>query len=279
MTHLLLAATWALVAWGALAFGAVYPWAWRPLITGCAVVGVAAWLVAGRRTRTDNRALLLTLACVALAGVIQAVPIPRDVRLLVSPANERMLLDQDFEYAIAARTSGLSSDGATAQVPGALPERSLSVDPDATARALVLLVGFTLLLTGLTQLLAITGARRLGTWLVAFGAALAVIGIVQRAVLGDHAYGGMLIYGFWKPANLLTTPFGPFVNKNHFAGWMLMGLPLAMGLGMGWAERARRHTGHGWRGSLLWLSSPDVGKLQVAALAVLVMGVSLLMTK
>ena len=26
------------------------------------------------------------------------------------------------------------------------------------------------------------------------------------------------------------SPFGPFVNKNHFAGWMLMALPLTIGL-------------------------------------------------
>ena len=25
-------------------------------------------------------------------------------------------------------------------------------------------------------------------------------------------------------------PFGPFVNRNHFAGWMLMALPLTMAL-------------------------------------------------
>ncbi len=57
----------------------------------------------------------------------------------------------------------------------------------------------------------------------------------------------MRIYGFWQPRNLLTTPFGPFVNKNHFAGWMLMAMPLAAGYVAGLAERGHarraRHDG------------------------------------
>lgn len=36
------AATLSLVAWGALSFGAVYPWAFVPLFLGCAAVGTAA---------------------------------------------------------------------------------------------------------------------------------------------------------------------------------------------------------------------------------------------
>jgi len=279
MSRLLLVAAWLLVVWGALAFGAVYPWAWRPLITGCAVVGAASWLVARRRgARAHDRALLVALGCVALAAAVQLMPMPRGTRLLLSPSNERLLLDQDLEYVSAARLTGVADDGSMAQVPAALPERPLSINPDATSRAVVLLVSLTLLLAGLTRLLNITGARRLVTGVVAFGVALALFGIVQRAVLGDHAWGGMLIYGFWKPLNLLTTPFGPFVNKNHFAGWMLMGLPLAIGLGLGWAERLQKR-GRGWRDVLLWLSSPDGGMLQLAALATMVMGVSLLMTR
>jgi O-antigen ligase len=280
MSRLLLAATWLLVVWGALAFGAVYPWAWRPLITGCAVVGAACFLFARRYgARAHDQAVLVSLGCVALTGALQMMPIPRGTRLLVSPSSETVLLEQDLEYAMASRLTGVVDDGSSAQVPAALPERTLSINPDATARALVLLVGLTLLLAGLTRLLNITGARRLITWIVAFGTVLALFGIIQRAVLGDHAWAGMRIYGFWTPMNLLTTPFGPFVNKNHFAGWMLMGLPLAMGLGLGWAERAQQNGSQGWRHGLLWLSSPEGGKLQLAALATMVMGVSLLMTR
>ena len=268
MARLLLVAVWLLVVWGALAFGAVYAWAWRPLITGCAVVGVASWMVARRYgARAHDGAVLAALCAIGALGALQLVPLPRDTRLLVSPASEAMLLELDLEYAVAA------------QVSQAVPARPLSLNPAGTARALVLLVGLSLLLAGLTRLLNVTGARRLVNAIVAFGAVLALVGIIQYAVLGDHAWGGMRIYGFWAPMNRLTTPFGPFVNRNHFAGWMLMGLPLAMGLGLGWAERAQRDGSRGWRDGLLWLSSRDGGKLQLAALAAMVMGVSLLMTR
>jgi O-antigen ligase len=89
----------------------------------------------------------------------------------------------------------------------------------------------------------------------------------------------MKIYGFWTPANLLSTPFGPYVNKNHFAGWMLMGLPLALGMALGLAERGTRHISGGGRALVLWFSSPEGGKLQLTLFAIVLMGASLLMTK
>lgn len=280
MAGLLIGATWCIVAWGALAFGAVYPWAWRPLITACAVIGVAAWIVAWRQgARANDRGVLAALGCVAVAALCQLAPLPRDTRLAISPGNEALLLEQNLEYAAAIRMTGVAADGSGLTIPDAVESQPLSIAPTATARAVVLLVGFTLLLGGLTRLFHVTGARALCTGLVVIGALLAMIGIVQKATLGDHAALGMRIYGFWTPQNLLTTPFGPFVNKNHFAGWMLMALPVGLGLGLAWAERASRRMGQGWRDAMSWLSSPDVGKLQLAVLAVLLMGVSLAMTK
>lgn len=279
MLRMLLAAALLLVMWGALAFGAVYPWAWRPLVTGAAVVGLAA-LLTGRRygARAHDRAFLLALAAVALGALVQLLPLPRDVRVAISPATERVLLEQDLEYAVTVRTSGLSPDGITPLVETAVPARPLSLDPTATARGLLLLSGFALLCAGMTRLFNLTGVRRPAQWIAVFGLVLGLIGIIQKATLGDHAFGGMRIYGFWRPNSLLTTPFGPFVNKNHFAGWMLMALPLAVGLGLGLAERAMHRYGRGWRDVLRWLSSPDGGRLQLVALAVFVMGLSLLMT-
>ncbi len=33
-----------------------------------------------------------------------------------------------------------------------------------------------------------------------------------------------IIYGFWRSISGGDS-YGPFVNRNHFAGWMLMTLP------------------------------------------------------
>ena len=42
-----------------------------------------------------------------------------------------------------------------------------------------------------------------------------------------------------------TAPFGPFVSKNHFAGWSEMAALLAAGLALGLADDARRR-GRDW---------------------------------
>jgi hypothetical protein len=262
MPPFLVAASLALVAWGALAFGAVYPWAWQPLIAGAVVIGAAALLVASRRSASFPGAVVLwALVAVALAASLQLVPLPVSLRQEVSPASENFLLAQDLAYGVS---------------PGPRP---LSLYPAMTVRGIVLLGGFSLLLAGLSRLLNLTGVTRLAAGLTGLGVLLALIGIVQLALLGQDAYTGMRIYGFWRPRNLLTTPFGPFVNKNHFAGWMVMAMPLAAGYAAGLAERGLRGVRASWRDRVLWLSSRDGGRLQLVAFAFLPMGVSLMLTR
>jgi O-antigen ligase len=263
------AAVLLLVVWGALAFGAVYPWAYTPLLAGCAAVGIAGIVSNRSRVFTGNsRAALFPLLVTAGAVMLQLVPLPSTVIAAVSPSADNFLANYDLNYALGS--SGGSPDGRV--------WHPLSLVPRDTALSLTFLIVFTIFLAGLTAALSRTRVRRVGIAIVAFGAVLALIGIIQKAALGDHAWVGMKIYGFWSPANLMSTPFGPYVNKNHFAGWMLMGLPLALGVALGLAEQARR-TVRGWRSAVLWLSTPDGGRFQMMLLAVLLMAASLLMTK
>lgn len=263
------AAVLLLVVWGALAFGAVYPWAYAPLLAGCATVGSVG--IVSNRSRAfsrNSRAALFALLAIAAAVMLQLVPLPSAVLAAVSPSADTFLTNHDLNYAL----------GGNGGSPDARVWHPLSLAPRDTALGLAFLISFMILLAGLTPALSRTRVRRLATAIVAFGAVLALVGIVQKAVLGDHAWVGMKIYGFWSPANLMSTPFGPYVNKNHFAGWMLMGLPLALGVALGLAEQARR-TVHGWRSAILWLSSPDGGRFQMMLIAVLLMAASVLMTK
>ncbi|HEX6211616.1 MAG TPA: O-antigen ligase family protein [Methylomirabilota bacterium] len=275
----MLPAAFALIVWGTLAFGAVYDWAYTPLATGAALVGLGALLQAVRRGRlhASDGLLLSMLALIALGALLQVVPLPRSVRLAVSPATEVYFREHDPVYRLAyeARRSSAAVLGLLA--PAGLPPRPLSLNTGATLRAVGLLIAFALLLAGLIRTFHRTGIRRFARWLIAFGVLVALIGIVQKAVLGDHAFGGMKIYGFWEPTYKLTTPFGPFVNKNHFAGWMLLVLPLALGYFAGLAEDGIRR-GAGWRERLLWLSSEGGGQAQLLAIAIAVMTLSLLMT-
>ena len=51
----------------------------------------------------------------------------------------------------------------------------------------------------------------------------AVAAIIQRAVDPTR------IYGLWLPQDAGARPFGPFVNRNHFATWLLMAASLMAG--------------------------------------------------
>ena len=256
----------AVIAWGALAFGAVYSWAFGPRLIACAAIGAFGIVV--YRSRPQDRATrlaILSIVAVLAAACIQVVPLPASRLAAISPGTHAFLVDFDFSYALGIESGSLW--------------RPLSLAPKATATGIGFLAAFTLFLAGLTRGLSASRVRALATWLVAVGVMLALAGIVQKAAIGDHAWGGMKIYGFWTPRNLLTTPFGPFINKNHFAGWMLMGIPLALGLAIGRAEHAMRRLHGGWRSRLSWLSTPEGGRLQIAAIAALAMGASLLLTR
>jgi len=263
------------VAWGVLAFGAVYPWGYWPLLGAAVLVGMLAYHAAAPADPlpASIRPVLIALVIVAAAALLQTVPLPASVRTALSPASEAFLRRTDVQYTAAA---ALIEQQAGAR---SLPRHPLSVQPGATSRAVALLAGFTALLVGLNRYFGRHGVRGIVPAIIALGVLVAIIGIVQKAVLGDHVWAGMKIYGFWAPQYRLTTPFGPFVNKNHYAGWMLMTLPLAVGYVIGLAESGAARVGPRWRDRLLWLSSPEGGRLQLAAFAILIMGAALALTK
>jgi O-Antigen ligase len=271
--RLVYASTILLMACGVLAFGSPYPWAYTPLAIGAALLGAAAFL-ASRPTRllSDQRRVLLALGLLAFAAGLQFVPLPPGVVDALSPANAVVLRQIDLVF--ASLSAGLAAGDTMA-----LPWRPLSIAPQATLRSLLLLLSFGLLLAGLLRHCNRFGVRRLAWWFVVFGTLVALIGIVQKSLLGDSVWGGMKIYGLWTPRARMSTPFGPFVNRNHFAGWMLMALPVALGYVLAAAEIGLRNVRPGWRHRLLWLSSPEGGRLQIAIFAVVLMSVSLLMTQ
>jgi O-antigen ligase len=268
---MLVVATILAVAWGTFAFGAVYPWAYVPLAVACAIIG-ATGLAAGRRPM-HARWLFVGLVAIFAIGLIQLIPLPPSLLATLSPGTDRFLRAYDLTYAAGARSG---SGGET--FVGAV-RHGISLVPPATVRALGLLAALTLFLAGLLRMLSSAMALRIGKGLVWLGAILALVGIVQKALLGDQAFDGMKIYGFWAPRYVLTTPFGPYVNKNHFAGWMLMVIPVAFGLVMGALETNADALGRGFRNRLLWLSGPDGGRVLMLIFAALLMSLSLVMTQ
>jgi O-antigen ligase len=72
---------------------------------------------------------------------------------------------------------------------------------------------------------------------------IAIIGLIA-AMTAIMQYGGnqQLLYGFWPPRDAGARPYGPFVNRNHFATWVMMACPVAFGylLACAPAPRERR---------------------------------------
>jgi O-antigen ligase/polysaccharide polymerase Wzy-like membrane protein len=251
------------LAWGALSLGAVYPWAYWPLAVGGASVGIAGLVAPAAVGRSPSPTLIGAFCLVAMMILLQIVPMPAAVVNLASPRRA----------AVWSSLHELSGDvrlGSTRRRSTAAP---LSIDPPASVRAFCLYSAFALLTLGVARSLRDRDVRRLVALLVAFGAFLAFVGIFQRFTATTR------IYGLWQPRGAdATTGFGPFVNRNHFGGWMLMMTPLAFGFFCGLVSERRADTKKGWRDRILWLSSPNASQSLLAGFAGLAMALSLVLT-
>lgn len=246
----------ALLAWGVLTFGAVYPWAYWPLFVTAAALGARGTF--GEQAWRDPRLKLMGWALVGLSAaiVVQTIALPAWLVTTISPGIDRFFR----QFLVGYHPATL---------------QTLSLDAGATRVVLVQAIAFSLLLIGTARLLRRWPIDWLLTQLMGLAVAVAVVGIVQRAALGISD--DPLIYGFWRPQQG-GTPFGPFVNRNHFAGWMVMVLPLVGAYGWALAQQAsvnRRHDAGDW---MRWASGVDGNRVLLVLSSMLIMAVSLIMT-
>lgn len=186
-----------------LAYGTVHYWSLAVFQAGAALL-IVLWALdawASRRLRLSRNALQWPLVGLLIVGLVQLLPFGHD------------------------GGGGLISLQTV---------RSLSLDPYATRLAIVQI---TALLIYFAATLAFTDGpirlRLIVRTIVIFGFLLAILGLIQS---------------FTSPTKLLwlrelkeSTPFGPFINRHHFAGYMelTLGLPLGM-LFSGGVERDKR---------------------------------------
>ena len=242
------------LTWGTLAFGATYEWASRPLAI-LAVLAGAACVAAGWRAPAPRNYVIAAMAVLLCAIGVQLVPVSQVTLSSLNPERHHFLQRLYLGYRF-----------------NPMMRHPLSINPPLTWWALSFCAASFLWIVGLSKLLAVTGAKWLVKSLTLLAALIAVVGIVQNAV-----YDGRL-YGFWTPEDPYAGPFGPFVNKNHFAGWMLMVLPLTYA----WLRfEGDRHHGlrqSTWRDRLLWLSSKRASRLILICGSLAVMLMALLLT-
>lgn len=138
-----------------------------------------------------------------------------------------------------------------------------SIAPEATRRGAVFVAAFLLLHQAAAAAFAHAPARR------RFRRLLALLGaLLALAALAQLATGTRRVYGLFEPLEG-GTPFGPFVNRNHFAGYMLLVVPVALGLfSDAWRAFARRvGTGPNARRTIVALSTREGTAAVYAALA------------
>ena len=218
-------------------FGSAHPRATQAIATVALVTALAALIALGRRGELAvPRRILWPSIGLWLLAWLQLVPLPKSLLEVLAWGPSAVWYPDD---AVAAGVLG----------SGAHP---LSLYPEATARWLTVATGLVFL-----SLLAAPALRerraltRAAGAVVSGGVAVAVYGLVARIVFGDKLYGFLTV-----PT---IAPFGPFVSKNHFAGYVEMAACLAVGLADGLAERAARGPGR-----LGWLDSSRAARIVFA---------------
>jgi O-antigen ligase len=175
-----------------LAFGTVQSWSLAVFTLSAGVV-LALWMIDAWRTRVlrlSKNFLQLPLLAFFALGVIQLLP-------LGGP--------QDLGAGVAA------------------PARTISFDPHATRLVLVEVAG--LFVYFAAALAFIDSPRRLrlvARLVVVFGFLLGVYGLMQ------HFLNPSTIFWIRQPDQ--AEPFGPYVNRHHFAGYMELTLAMPLGL-------------------------------------------------
>ncbi len=251
---------WFPAAWGVILFGAVYPWAYVPLLTSVAAIGAYGWWTAAPRQRQPVRGVAVALLAVAGVILLQLIPLPISWVLRVSPATDT-----------AVRQSSLAYDAARSA--GATIFHPLSIAPAETLKGLAFLLALSVFLLGATAMMPRVRVKWLIRRLAALGLALALFGIVQRGTFNGR------LYWVFTPINGASNAFGPFVNRNHFAGWMLMTAALTAGYLCSLIAPRGPQRRRSWPQRVATLaSSPDGNRLLFLSCALAVMALSIVWT-
>jgi len=258
------------VAGSVLAIGSVHSWAYVPLFWAC----LAVLLLAVERALAVRR--------------LRALVGPRTVAF--APDGRGLVLDAEPAYGGQGWRLDLGRPAfgrPSLLLPGVvfvawalvtlLPfgGSPLSVSPADTRRGVLFLASLLGLHVAAAALFESRAAR------VRFRAFLAGLALVLGvAALAQFATGTRRVYGLFTPEDSGGQVFGPFVNRNHFAGYMLLVLPTSLAV---LARAVRKAASHGGRGLprarlLRLLSGPGAIRLIYAALPPVAAACSLVAT-
>jgi len=194
--------------------------------------------------RSPNTGLDLCLLVLLIAAALQLIPMPRPLAAALSPAAVRV-------------------ENAFALVPAA-GSRPLTINRPDSAAAVALLGGVLLLFLTARQMFDRGGVRTIVRIIAVTALALSAIALAQDATAKG------LMYWRFAPGREGPDPFGPFVNRNHFATWAMMAAPLCAGyLAAHAAAHPQVHT-TGWRRKMLRALDGRTWMLAAAAMLLVI---------
>jgi len=224
-SRLVLAVLVALAVISPWPFGSVHPSAVRAVSTLALGIVTLVLVWGALRNELERPAVPLwpVLGLLGL-GLVQLVPLPAALHGFLAPGSHAVWHPVE---------------PAAAEVLGSAA-RPITLDPAATLSWLGLAGGLMALAGLAAPALRDRGvALRAVMVVVAGGLVVSIYGIFARARFGSLLYGTI-------PVPTIS-PFGPFVSKNHFAGYIGMTALLALGLAVGLADRGRgRGGGRDW---------------------------------
>jgi O-antigen ligase len=201
-----------LAGWLLFAFAGTYTVFTVPFFVG--VIALALRVRPRPILRPGMRALDIALVAAIAVIAVQMVPLPLQVIRDVAPLHDTV---HDLLSAPAANVN------------------LLSLDPSSTVVDLVLGTSYVLLFWTARTIFRGGGVRTMVRGIAWLGLALSLLVVVQRPTAPN------LLYWLWVPKDGPgLAVFGPFVNRNHLATWLVLALPMVIGYWI--AHNEVRHT-------------------------------------
>lgn len=238
-----------------LAFGTVESWSIALAEVGIYAIALV-WgltMVSAGEIRIERTALNLCWLLVLIFGLLQVIPLPLQAIRIISPKAAALYEQIGFDSHLAAS------------------RHTLSLVPYATRQALMRLLALALLFwVAVNHLQTRAQVDRIVRVVMTTGFGLALFGIIQ------HFAGNGKLY--WvRELTQGGSLFGPYVNHNHFAGYMEMVIPLTIGYIVA-NRRPTSDSSGNWRSRLLHWGTPQASRSLLAFFGGLIMSVALLLT-
>ncbi len=263
---LLVAARWTAVSAVVISpwlFGGAEPWAYLSVCL-LSSVSVAAWLLSMVCVpRARIRASFLTVVLLVLAGFlfVQMVPVSRSTAKKLSPVASAAQSKQAALFEKIEARAFLPAD-----VKGGSDRAAVSASTAATRRSFYLFTAYLgVFLVMANAFKSWSHIRRGATAIATGGFLMAVVALLQKFS------GTRDIFWFHTP-RFGGDIFGPFTNRNHFAGHLNMALGLTLGLLLVAGLDLEMRKFVGWREKLAWLSTSKAARIVLLGFTVALMG-------